>query len=70
MNSLTLVQFEDSVGHGGEQSFTLQDVDVPDPEGEGEGSLNTNRTKGQKIISLFSLDAPCRLMFSFGSHFP
>lgn len=44
LNSLTLVQFEDGVGHGGEHSFTLQDVDVPDPEGEGERSLDTNRT--------------------------
>lgn len=44
LNSLTLVQFEDGVGHGGQQSFTLQDVDVPDPEGEGERSLDTNRT--------------------------
>lgn len=36
---LTLVQFEDRVGHGRKRSFTLQDVDVPDPESEGEGSL-------------------------------
>lgn len=49
------MQFEDGVGHGGQQSFTLQDVDVPDPEGEGERSLDTNRTKGQRITSLFSL---------------
>lgn len=52
---LTLVQFEDGVGHGRQQSLTLQDVDVPDPEGEGEGSLDTNRTKGQRITSLFPL---------------
>lgn len=51
---LTLVQFEDGVWHGGQHSFTLQDVDVPDPEGEGEGSLDTNRTAGQKVVSLFS----------------
>lgn len=46
------MQFEDSVGHGRQQSFTLQDVDVPDPEREGEGSLDTNRTTGQKILLL------------------
>lgn len=45
-NGLTLVQFEDRVGHGGQQFFPLQDVDVPDPEGEGEGSLDTNGTEG------------------------
>lgn len=70
VNSLTLVQFEDGVGHGRQQSFTLQDVDVPDPEGEGEGSLETNRTEGQEIISLVSLKASCGLIKCFSSLCP
>lgn len=34
------MHLQDGVGHGWEQSFTFQDVDVPDPEGEGERSLH------------------------------
>ena len=36
---LTLVEFEDSVGHGGENSLPLQDIDVPDTKGQGKGGL-------------------------------
>lgn len=59
VNMLTLVHFEDSVGHSRQDSFTLQDVDVPDPEGEGEGSLKIKRTTGYTIV-LFSLYTSCR----------
>lgn len=40
---LTLVQLEDGVGHGWKQSFSFQDVDVPDPEGECERCLHKTR---------------------------
>ena len=45
-SGLTLVQFEERVGHGGQDAFPLHDVDVPDPEREGERSLNTNTDTG------------------------
>lgn len=38
-SGLTLVQFEDRVGHGGQNSLSLQDIDVPDPQGQSEGGL-------------------------------
>ena len=48
---LTLMQFEDGVGHGGQHPLSLQNVDVPDPEGEGEGSLHRkNTTRGEVLI--------------------
>lgn len=36
------MQFEDGVGHRGQNSLSLHDVDVPDPECERERSLTTN----------------------------
>lgn len=38
-SGLTLVQFEDRVGHGGQNSLSFQDIDVPDPQGQSEGGL-------------------------------
>ena len=48
-SGLTLVQFEDRVGHGGQNSLSLQDIDVPDPQGQGEGGLR-ERDRGRKIM--------------------
>lgn len=41
------MQFEDGVGHCRENSFALQDVDVPNPESQSERSLST-KTKDWK----------------------